>query len=220
MSLHCRGIFFVVLLGMALPSQGQFFDSLRVQFRHRPKLDLRVETRNSFITSNLAKIAAYKIGLNFNGKVQVGLSYNRLFSNIMRTANIDINGIPSSELVRLDYQYLAPYIEYTFFRKGPWEASIPAMLGVGRSNYFVDVLGTRYRTSDTWVLSYEPFMVAQYHILRYFAVGLGVGYRLILAGGKGLNENFTSPVYILKGRLILGKVWSDIQQLGKKKVVQ
>ena len=210
----CMGIFFACMSNF--DAQAQFFDSIKVQFTHKPSLDVRLESRNSFITSSFAKISAVKVGLDYNRRVQVGLSSNWLFSDITRPTTIDVEGIPTSTNVRLQYQYVAPYFEYTFYRKSGWEFNIPVMIGIGRSHYFTDIGGQRYKTDASWVVSYEPFMVGQYHLLRYFAVGLGVGYRLILVGHAGLNESFNSPVYILKGRVILGQIWTDIKKVAKK----
>ena len=68
-----------------------------------------------------------------------------------------------------------------------------------------EIPGLTYRVGDErkflsrkFVCSYEPAIAFEYRFLDYFGAGMGVGYRLMIATNKELDEQFTSPVYIFK----------------------
>lgn len=209
MSFIVKGIFFclLILFGPIARAQNDFFSDITSAFDAKPRIDLRVDLRNSFITTRLARIRGVKLGLDYNKTIKLGLSYNWLVSSIRR----DVFYNNQSFQARLRYHYFAPYFEYAFYRQGPWEIAVPIHVGVGWTDYYRVKRGQGTRTNKAFVLSYEPYMMGSYTFLRYFALGAGVGYRLVLVGNADLNENFNSPIYVFKFQVLLGKLWFDLK---------
>lgn len=177
--------FAIFLFLLILPAQAQFLDSIKTSFRYKPKPDFRIETRNSFITNFLARIAAVKAGVSFNKTLKLGIGYNWLFSSIERKTE-GASG-------ELKFSYLTPYIEYSFHKTKKWEFSVSALVGAGIAYYDFGTNNNRVQP----VLLYEPYMTADYKIFRWLGIGFGAGYRLVFVGNRALDENFNSPIYII-----------------------
>ena len=202
-----KGIFFVVLLSATTVANAQFLDSIKTSFHHNPKLDLRGELRNSFITTALARVIALKIGLDFNKTVKVGFGYNVLYTEVYKGG---ADGPVPKKKLRLNY--ISPYMVYTYYRKGNWELSIPVQFGFGTSDY-VDVDKSMIGMTGNPVVLYEPYMSAQYRLLRYIGLGVGMGYRILLVGNKSIGQNFNSPIYVFKAKIFFGDLFRDLKKL-------
>jgi hypothetical protein len=60
------------------------------------------------------------------------------------------------------------------------------------------------------MLSYEPAMAVEYRLFKYLGLGVGVGYRLMIVNNEPTNYQFTSPVYLLKVRILFSKIYKDV----------
>ena len=182
-------------------------DSLRAVFRQRITPSFKFDTRNSFITGNTAKVYGIKAGINFGKRFSVGVGYNFIGTELQESI------ILNDKEVRADIQmnYIAPFVEYSFYQRGPWELSSPIQLGVGNSFLRVnDEQGSRVINRDKVVL-YEPGMAFEFKILNLIGVGAGFGYRIMLKNNRGIEQQFTSPVYALRVRLIFDELYKRYQ---------
>lgn len=213
------GILLLLTLGpVASNAQSEFTDSIRAAFQHKPKPDFRLDGRNSFITNRFARIFGIKAGLNFNNTVRIGLGYNRLTSDRFKEVTHRYSD-GSEEIIqaKLKFAYLSPYFEYAFYRTPKWEISIPVLVGFGRALYrYDDRGGTTHQTPWKFLLMYEPYMICQYRITPWFGAGLGVGYRLMIIGNSATEENFNSPIYVVKFNLYLGEIYRSYQRLANR----
>lgn len=205
------GLWMVASLGYA-QERNAFIDTIKHSFQHRPTLDLRLDSRNSFISTRFARIFGVKAGLDFNKRVKVGLGYNHLVSEIDRDIRTtDAFGVTTVQKSTLRFWYFTPYFEYAFYQKHPWEISIPVHLGIGASRYrYKNTAGDRLFTEANLVVLYEPYMVCQYRFLRYFALGAGVGFRLLMVGNGGIPENLNSPNYVIKFKVFIADFYKDV----------
>lgn len=206
-----KGFFCIVFFLVSFAGKGQFFDSIATSIQHRPKLDVKFDTRHGFISANVAKILGFKFGLDFNKTFKVGMGYNLLFSNINNSLVVlDQNGQFERVNGTFDFQYFALYAEYVFYKNDPWEISILAHAGGGFSRYkYTTSNGYEGTTSSKLVVLYEPYMTAQYKFLKYFGVGAGVGYRLAYSPDKFSRIQLTSPIYVFKGKIFLYDLYVD-----------
>jgi len=204
-----KGIFFVLLLQFFVGnSNAQFLDSIKTSFNYKPTVDFRIDTRNSFITHFYARIIGIKLGLDFNKTVKVGVGYNWLSSEIYKQN--DKNN------AQLKFWYLSPYLEYTFYRKEKWELSIPVLLGFGSSFYErINSTGHLVITDKHFMTLYEPYMTGQYKIIPWMGLGFGVGYRLIIIGSKESYSQLSSPIYVLKIKVLLGEIYRSMTRKPK-----
>lgn len=182
----------VAVNGIAQPAA--LGDSLRFAFSQEPKLMGRLEARTSFITGNPVQVRGLQVGVNFGNRVAVGIGYHWLQ--------------PEDEQERLLFRYVAPFFEYSFLHKKRWLVSIPLRIGIGGSSEETE----SGKIDRGGVFLYEPAMTIEYQFLKYFGIGVGAGYRLMLVNNKAIDQKFNSPVYLFKFKVQLGKIYADRTQ--------
>lgn len=183
-------------------------DSLNRIFRNKPVFTAKYDTRNTFITGNRASIWSIKVGFEFRKCLTVGLGYNWLWSDIQEDFEFEGKVVKQRADVRM--RYVAPYLDYTFYKKGPWEVTLPVQLGIGTS-YLQPQRIPRHQKQN-WIMLYEPAMSVEYKFARYFAVGGGYGYLIMLKNNKELSSRFTSPMYVLRFRILFDELYRLYKQ--------
>ena len=218
MPLFYKGIFFISILLLSFNCQAQFFDSIRTSLTYKPKLDVKLDSRNGFISASVARIIGLKVGLDYNKTFKIGAGYNFLFSDIKQNvAVVDHSGNRNTIQGEYRFQYLALYSEYVFYKNDPWEISILAHFGGGVSRIrYTDLSGNSSNTPSKFVLLYEPYMTAQYKFLKYFGVGAGVGYRLAYSSDQFSRRQLNSPIYVYKFKFFFAEFYQDVL---KKRIV-
>jgi hypothetical protein len=178
-------------------------DSLRHVFRQQVTPSFKFDTRNSFITGSASKVRGIKAGVNFGKRLSLGIGYNFIVTELQENVVINENEVTAD--IRMNY--VAPFIEYSFYQRGPWELITPIQIGIGNS--FL-----KYQTEDGQgvlrkgrVVLYEPGMAFEYKIMKVLGVGVGLGYRIMLKNNRGIEQQFTSPVYALRVRLIFDELY-------------
>jgi len=141
----------------------------------------------------LSPTRGVQVGASFGHHVNVGIGYHFLKQDFL------------SDDVRSHFSlgYVAPFFEYSFVYERRWEVSIPVRVGVGASKIVSDV-GLK---SSYLLILYEPAMSIEYHFLKYFGIGAGIGYRLTFVNDS--NYNLNSPMFLLKFRVLFGKLYKE-----------
>lgn len=184
-----------------------FEDQYRKSFHTKPKLDVKFDNRFSFIRDNDVKTIGLKLGLSFRRKFKVGLGLNQMLLPIESTVTEGDTSIP----VNLEYFYFSPYVEYVYFNSKRWEFSLSTQVGLGGASYqYTNLEGEKIKLKESTILSYEPAMLIDYKITRWFGIGTGVGYRLIYYKSAGIKEKFSSPEYVIKLKVYLGEIFRTI----------
>ena len=191
-SLHI--LFFVLSTSL----NAQLFDSIQESFKYEPKPLVKLETRTSFITSEIVKVRGLKFGVSFNKKTSMGLSFNWLKRKTL---------IVTEDNSTLKMNYISPFFEHVFYQDKHFTLAIPILIGLGNSKY-VSESGISYAKS--FIMTYEPGMTFEYKFLRYFGIGTGVGLRLMLIDNPKISEQLNSPVYIFKFKIYFGDIVSDL----------
>lgn len=198
-------IFLLFLL--PLISKAQYFEQeINNALKDEPRFVAYLDSRSAFISTNGVRVFGVKAGLQFAEKLTFGIGYNQLSSSYQN--DVLIGGLRTR--VELNYWYLSPFIEYTFYRDRQWELMIPVQLGIGESYY--RTLGQKDVNNFSWVVSYEPAIAFQYRFLEVFGAGFGVGYRLMIYPNTELEERFTSPVYMLKLKVYFDDLLEKLKQ--------
>lgn len=199
--------FLIVLLSSGFILQAQNFEEeLRTAMKSKPTFEFKLDSRNAFISNTGVRVFGFKLGLNYDDKLSLGLGYNKLWSH--PTNQINYEGVEYK--ANIDYYYISPYLEYTFYRDDVWEFSIPVQFGLGESWYEFESETSKHNIHRKFVLSYEPAITVQYTFLKYFGLGAGVGYRLMIVPNRSIDEQFTSPVYIFKFKIFFQEIYRDI----------
>ena len=203
-------LFLFLLLPLAAPAQ--LLDSLGHFLHLRPRWNLGVDTRGSFISNRGVTVAGVRVGLEHGGRLRYGLGYQFLLTQVEQDRAVWEAGAERVVPTRLRLGYVAPYFSYTFLQRRRWSMAIPVQVGVGRGSLmFEDLAGDRQPLQRTTLWVYEPLMTVQYRFWRYAAFQLGWGYRLV-ARSKGLDEQLTAPIYQLGLRLFTREVMEDLRR--------
>jgi len=197
-------LFLIISYSLSAQNNEPVFESeFRESFHTKPKLDVKFDNRFSFIRDNDVKTFGLKVGLSFKRRFKLGLGVNNMFTSTDRQINIQDTTLN----VNLQYFYFSPYIEYVFYNSRKWEFSLSTQLGFGEASYeYFDLNNVKKTIAKSTVLSYEPAMLIDYKIIRWFGIGTGVGYRLIYYKSPGVDDRFSSPLYVLKLKVYLGEI--------------
>lgn len=183
-------------------------DSLKQVFRNKPFPVLKLDFRNSFVTGKSAQIGGIKAGASFGPTMSVGLGYSWLHSDFFQEIEKDGN----INNARVTFRFVGPFVEYSFFRKYPWEAMVTAQAGVGKIYLDPDGRSGSERIFEKQAFIYEPTIGFEYKIANLIGLGLGYGYRLVLHNSDEIEQQFTAPVFVLRTRIIFDKIWPIINE--------
>lgn len=174
---------------------------------------LRFDTKNSFISNAGVKIWGINLGLNYSDTFKYGLGLYGLSTPIKRNFYETNAGITDTINTELNFAYLALFGEYVFYQTKHWQGSLPLQIAVGGTNFAGTYNDSTYIYHPKLVMHYEATLTGHYRFLRYFALGGGIGYRIMLIDNKPLDLQLTSPIYILKFKFFIGDVYRDVKSL-------
>lgn len=188
--------------------QAQRIDSIPGYLAEPPEPIVKLDMRGSFIGNEGVQFAGIKLGLEHAGLVQYGIGYSFLLSSVDGTAHVEGLGEVAT---RLRFGYVTPYFEFAFNHRNNWELRIPVQFGIGSGSVvYDDADGRKRELQHSGVFLYEPSMTVQYRFLRYFAIGGGWGYRLVLRSAP-LAEGLTAPIYTFGLRVFFADLWRDVR---------
>jgi hypothetical protein len=202
-------VFIAVVVSASLTAQR--IDSIPDYLAEPPALIVKLDMRGSFIGNESVQFAGIKLGLEHAGKVQYGIGYSFLLSPVEGNAHVEGLGEVGT---RLRFGYVTPYFDFAFYQKNNWELRIPVQFGIGSGSVvYDDADGRKRKLQHSTVFLYEPSMTVQYRFLKYFAIGGGWGYRLVLRSAP-LADGLTAPIYTFGLRVFFGDLWRDIRPNG------
>lgn len=191
-----------------------FENDIKAALKVKPILDLRSDSRHSFINQTGVSVFGVKGGIEFDRRLRFGLGFNILATKLNRTISFEYEGVTTTTNdARLVFYHISPYVEYVFYKEDRWEVSIPVQFGIGNSYYtYKTESGQRFNDDRKFILTYEPAITAQYKIFKYFGPGFGVGYRLMIVDNNAIKESFNSPVYIFRFKVFFGEIYRDLKK--------
>lgn len=188
-----------------------FEDRFKTSFHTKPSLDIKFDSRFSFIRNTNVKTFGMKVGLNFNQRFKLGLGLNSMIT----ASATKIANVSDTVSVNIDYFYWSPYIEYVYYSSKKWEFSLMTQIGLGEAKYsYLDEIGDRQTVAKTTIFTYEPAMQIDYRVVRWVAIGTGIGYKMELYRKGSVSEPLSSPQFIMKVKVYLGKIYRTI--MGKE----
>jgi len=167
----------------------------------RTSIFFSVDYRNSFITSTEAHIIGFRSGLELNNKLRLGIGYNYLTSEIVRTIPIE-NTITNAQ-ARLRYGSISA--EYVLLNSDLWQITAPLIIGFGESAY-VPPANKYGITGKHFTMFVEPSVTIQYNIIPFIGIGTGFGYRFMPAGDSSLRSAFATPIYDFRIKLLMDEI--------------
>lgn len=203
-----KSIFLFIFIFKALSSSAQLVDSISHSFTHKPSFYWNYGTNYSFISNQFAGIMNIKMGADFNSTTKIGIGFNWINKGLDKQT--PISGYTHSKLYM---RYVSLFFEYTYFKNKYWEASIPAQIGLGNMNYIHSLSNeTSQKAESKWFILYEPITTIQYRFLRYFAVGGGIGFRIVLPNKPTPEDHFTSVLFVVKSKFYFTDAFRDFKK--------
>ena len=190
-------ILFMILVSTV--GHAQISDSIFSILKDKPTFFAKLDTRGSFVSNRHVRLNGIKAGLVFENKLKVGLGYSWLRTNYTPFYN--------GNHVDLKSRNFSTFIDYIFYTQDKLQLNANLQLGLG--NLYYDLDGEKVARS--FAVFYEQSATVEYRIIKYFGIGLGVGYRLVAFSKKRINENLSSPVYIARFKLYFGDMIKAIQ---------
>ncbi len=180
-----------------------------VKQKNKWRMIFSFDTRRSFIVSRNATIFGLKPGVELNKKHRFGIGLYSLSNPIIlddvRTPEFD------TAAIRLEFGYGSIYYEYVLLNNKRWEFTVPFHLGGGTVKLsHRDSLGQFIPWREQGVMATELSVTGYYKVLRWFAVGGGVGYRAMVTRDEQTKRAFNAPIYIIKARLLVGEIYKMI----------
>ena len=200
----------VALSVVSVSAQGKFMEEIHESMDTKPKIIFKFDTRKSFIDNSNVTVFGWKLGVEFDKRIRIGGGYNGLTAK--HSPNLDKvyyaeNGVDTLNVGILNFSYMCYFIDYVLIRKPKWEISYPIQIGIGASHYrYTDELSGLIERDKGSVLLIETAITGHYKLTKWFGIGAGVGYRLMLQNNKGLDQKFNSPIYVFKFKLFLAPV--------------
>jgi hypothetical protein len=189
--------FFVLFFALTINVNAQWSDTISKILHGKIFPTASFDSRNSFISSSRAHIWGVKAGVDFDGRLQGGIGYNRHDKNLEKDIYfINELGVKDSTTAFLHLDYFSFYVRYVYYKTKHWKFSVmPYQLGFGNSRYVYENSGRKAVAGKRFVVLYEPGISVSYKIFQWFGVGGDIGYRFMLRGNPAIPENFNSPTY-------------------------
>ncbi len=203
-------LWFVFNTNCLFAQTSQFTDSIAQSLKEKVYFTADWGSRNSFIANRRAQMTGYSIGVDFGKNLTIGGGINLLSSPLMEYGIIEINDIKITAPKKWNINYMAYYLEYTFYHTKHWKFSIPVQAGWGityRSYYLNEKLT---REDRKMMFIYEPTMSGTYKFHRYFGIGADVGYRIVFNKNKAIGR-LTSPVYVFSFKVFYSRMYNDLK---------
>ena len=199
-------------------------DSIHASMEKKPKIIFKFDTRKSFIDNSNVTVFGWKIGVEFDKRIRIGGGFNSLTGN--HSPNLDKvyyaeNGVDTLGTGILNFSYISYFVDYVIIGKPKWEISAPIQFGWGSSHYRLqsETNGLEEREKGSVALV-EAAIAGHYKLTKWVGIGMGVGYRFMLVNNKGLDQQFNSPIYILKLKVFLASVLESFSNMNDKKKEQ
>lgn len=202
---------FALLFLFFLKTEAQLLDSFKVILKSRRSLDLRIESRYSFIDNDFAGIRGVRAGVSFGRKLRFGAGVSWLKNDI---AEYDIIRNEKNVLIitpkYLKLAYVCLYADFVFYKTKRWQLSVPVQTGVGASWFQNKNSYDLNSPNKHFLLLYEPGISTHFKIFKWCGIGVDVGYRFVLKNNKYVGDRFNSPTYAFKFMFWADQLFFDL----------
>lgn len=186
--------------------------------KHKIKPYFQLDSYYSFIGNRSADVIGFKAGIEWNKKWRFAAGYNQIKSDIVESKvlpNSELNyAINDTMRAQLYLSYFPVMAEYVFYDKDAWQLSAPVNLGYGRSYFqYYGLNNEKRRIFEHGVLVSELGINAQYKVIKWFGLGAGVGYRVMLLNNPAIDTKFSSPIFSFRVKLFLGAIYNSIKEV-------
>lgn len=215
-----KSIYIVLFLICTFHSESQMLDTLREFFKHKYSIDVRLESRGSFIEHELTSVSGIRIGFSFQRKLRLGGGiswlktdgYSWLNSNVKKDFYIT-NAVGKTDTISkyLKFMYLSYYVDFVFYKTKHWQLSVPIQAGTGLL-WFQQNKAYSFGNKETkyFLFLYEPGITLQYKVFKWVGLGADVAYRFALQDRKKTGEQLSSPSLTFKALFWFDQLFYEV----------
>ena len=212
---------YILLCALSSPIFSQdstSIDSTKHEIKKR-KFIFAFDTRNSFVSSQRAKVFGYKLGIQKYDKYRWGFGFYSLKDPISREITLNENLDRAKTTAQFTFDYVSIFYERILYYDHKWEVTLPIQIGGGSSrlSYIAPTDSAAVDTSVGGISFFEPTISGHYKFLKWAGIGMGVGYRFNLQKNDLLDEKLNSFIYVFKLKIFLGDLYSRVFKRKKKK---
>jgi len=184
----------------------------------RYKMDFALDARQTIIGSQRTKIGGIRVGLEYRRVHRIGIGFYGLRDGIFNgiSGAVELDGLPQVDSTitwaKLTMSYRSLYYERVMYFSRKLEWSLTAHYGIGRiAGTYTRVGSAALETLPEQRLQILEFSSLGYYNLTYWcSVGVGVGYRYVLASTREIRNVYEAPIGLLRVRIKPGKLVSSI----------
>lgn len=173
--------------------RSQMLDTLSSLFKSKYSIDVRLESRLSFINHDVTSVSGVRLGLAFRRKLRLGVGLSWLKTPVKKDFYVKNSLGKTDTLSRfMKFYYFCYYADFVFYKTNHWQLSVPIQVGTGRSWYQDE---NKYKLSSQpkyYLLLYEPGITVQYKVTRWAGLGTDVAYRFVLRTPRRPENNLNS----------------------------
>lgn len=210
-------LFYLLLLnGLVFAQQTDSLETVAVSpeketKKNSWKLLLGLDGRRSVVLNESTLLGGLKIGATLNKKHKMGIGIYWMKDDIVRHGAPGLNITDATGDLFFKFGYTSLFYEPVLFRNKRWQLSTPVHLGSAVIELrYLNSLDQRVLFQTTKAPLFELSGVAQYKILRWLAIGTGLGYRGLLVNDQRIKQALNAPVYILQLKILFGVIWKTI----------
>jgi hypothetical protein len=194
-------------------------DTLRYFLKHKYSIDVRLESRNSFIDHELTSISGVRVGLSFKRKLRLGGGiswlktdgYSWLKTNITKDFYVTSNGKTEIVSKYLKFVYACHYLDFVFYKTKHWQLSLPIQVGTGFLWFQQNKSYSLVNGEPKYLLFlYEPGITLQYKFFKWFGCGADIAYRFAIQDRNKTGEQLSSPSLTFKALFWFDQLFYEI----------
>lgn len=199
------------LIGWVNTSHAQLLDSLQAVIKSKSSIDIRLESRYSFINNDLAGITEIRIGAAFRRKLRLGGGLSCLNTEVT-TAEVSKDNFNNSisNIKYLKMGYVCVYADFVFYKTKRWQLSVPIQTGFGLSWLQTKSVYDLNSQPKYFFMIYEPGIATQFKIFKCLGLGVDVNYRFAVKNNKTINGQLSSPTYAFKLLFWIDQLYFDL----------
>jgi hypothetical protein len=219
---YAKYIFFsFIFFIFSFKAHSQLLDSLKAIIKSKSSIDLRIESRYSFIDNDFAGISGIRIGVSFRRKLRFGGGISWLKSDIVENVYLpNENGALISTQKYLKLAYACLYADFVFYKTKRWQVSVPLQTCIG-ATWFQFQKSYQFNSGNKkLLLLYEPGISTHFKVFKWFGLGVGVGYRFAVKNNSAISDRLSSPTYAFKILFWADQLYYDLfpkSKLAQKK---
>lgn len=188
--------------GMSQPDLGG--ELSRTIANNKPAILFRLESRNSFIANSGVHITGIKLGANYGPNLNMGLGFHYLNHKSAERIKRNLDQPLES---KLGLEYVSFFMEYRFYNKGRYSASLPLQVGFGSASYRNSLIDLGQVSP---VILYEAMLNGEMKFFKYFGAGAGLGYRICLLNNNAFGLRMNSPIYNVRFNVYFQELYRDL----------